>query len=56
MVKHTQTRECLAALPTDTTSEMDVLGEDGDALGMDGAEVGVLEELDEVGLRRLLQG
>lgn len=29
---------------------------DGDTLGMDGAEVGVLEERDEVGLDRLLQG
>jgi histone H3 len=32
------------------------LGHDGDALGVDGAQVGVLEESDEVGLSRLLQG
>ena len=35
---------------------MDVLGHDGDALGVDGAQVGVLEEGDQVGLRGLLQG
>jgi histone H3 len=29
---------------------------DSDALGVDGAEVGVLEEGDEVGLDRLLEG
>ncbi|OEL31418.1 histone H3.2, partial [Dichanthelium oligosanthes] len=34
---------------------LDVLGHDGDVLGVDGAEVGVLEEPDEVGLGRLLQ-
>ena len=56
-MKHTQARDlCLGALATDTTSELDVLGHDGDALGVDGAEVGVLEETDEVGLGRLLQG
>ena len=56
-MKHTQARDLgLAALATDTTSELDVLGHDGDAMGVDGAEVGVLEETDEVGLGRLLQG
>jgi histone H3 len=30
-------------------------GLDGDALGVDGAQVGVLEEGDEVGLDRLLE-
>jgi hypothetical protein len=34
---------------------LDVLGHDGDALGVDGAEVSVLEEPDEVGLGRLLE-
>ena len=56
-MKHTQARDlCLGALATDTTSELDVLGHDGDALGVDGAEVGVLEEVHKVGLRRLLEG
>ena len=34
---------------------MDVLGLDSDTLGVDGAQVGVLEEGDEVGLDRLLE-
>src|ERR1044071_5659327 len=46
----------LGALTADTAGELDVLGHDGDALGVDGAEVGVLEETDEVGLAGLLQG
>ncbi|CAL9098746.1 unnamed protein product, partial [Musa acuminata var. zebrina] len=43
-------------LTADPTGELDVLGHDGDPLGVDGAEVGVLEEADEVGLGRLLEG
>jgi len=35
---------------------LEVLGHDGDSLGVDGAEVGVLEESDEVGFSGLLQG
>ena len=35
---------------------MDVLGHDGDTLGMDSAQVGVFEETDEVSLRSLLEG
>ena len=46
----------LRALATDAAGKLDVLGEDGDALGVDGAEVGVLEQADEVGLGRLLEG
>uniref|UniRef100_M8B5A7 Uncharacterized protein n=1 Tax=Aegilops tauschii TaxID=37682 RepID=M8B5A7_AEGTA len=45
----------LGPLATDAAGELDVLGHDGDALGVDGAEVGVLEEADEVGLGGLLQ-
>jgi hypothetical protein len=45
----------LRALATDATGKLDVLGEDGDALGVDGAQVGVLEETHEVRLRGLLQ-
>ena len=37
----------------ETTYE--ILGLDGDTLGMDGGEVGVLEERDEVSLSRLLE-
>jgi hypothetical protein len=47
---------CLGALATDATGQLDVLGHDGDALGVDGAQVGVLEQADEVGLAGLLQG
>ena len=45
----------LAALTADAAGELDVLGHDGDPLGVDGAEVGVLEERDEVGLGGFLQ-
>src|SRR4051812_35485507 len=38
------------ALSTNAARELDVLGHDGDALGMDGAQVGVLKEPNEVGL------
>ena len=43
-------------LAADATGELDVLGEDGDALGVDGAKVGVLEEADQVRLGGLLKG
>ncbi|BAS96274.1 Os06g0160000, partial [Oryza sativa Japonica Group] len=43
------------ALTADAAGELDVLGHDGDALGVDGAQVSVLEEPDEVRLRGLLQ-
>ena len=44
------------SLTTDSAGELHVLGHDGDSLGVDGAEVGVLEETDEVGLGGLLEG
>ena len=46
----------LVALATKATGELDVLGLDGDTLGVDGAQVGVLEEGDEVRLDGLLEG
>ena len=49
------TASCLVALTTEAAGELDVLGLDGDALGVDGAEVGVLEEGDEVSLNGLLK-
>ena len=48
--------ELLSALPTDTTCQLDVFGHDGDTLGMDGAQVGVLKQTHQVGLAGLLQG
>ena len=43
-------------MAADPPGQLDVLGHDGDPLGVDGAHVGVLEEPHEVRLRRLLQG
>jgi len=46
----------LSTLSTDAAGELDVLGHDGDTLGVDGAQVGVLEKTNQVGLAGLLQG
>ena len=46
----------LGTLSTDPSGQLDVLGHDGDPLGVDGAQVGVLEESDEVSLAGLLEG
>ena len=46
----------LSPLAADTAGQLDVLGHDGHTLGVDGAQVGVLEQADQVGLGRLLQG
>ena len=43
-------------LATDTPGQLDVLGHDGHTLGMDGAQVGVLKETNQVSLRSLLKG
>ena len=43
----------LGALASDPPSQLDVLGHDGDPLGVDGTQVGVLEEPHEVGLTGL---
>jgi len=48
-------RSNLGPLSPDAASELDVLGHDGDALGVDGAKVGVLEEANEVSLGSLLK-
>ena len=40
----------LSSLSTDAAGELDVLVHDGDTLGVDGAQVGVLEQTDQVGL------
>lgn len=45
----------LSTLTTDTTGKLDVLWHDGDTFGVDGAQVSVFEETDEVSLRRLLE-
>lgn len=46
----------LVSLSSETAGKLDVLGLDGDTLGVDGAEVGILEEGDEVRLDGLLEG
>ena len=45
----------LSTLSTDTAGELDVLGHDGDTLGVNGTQVGVLKQTDRVGLASLLQ-
>ena len=45
-----------AAGAADAEGELHVLWHDCDALCVDGAEIGVLEEADQVGLARLLEG
>ena len=45
----------LSTFATDTAGQLDVLGHDGDTLGVDGAQVGVLEQTDEVSLAGLLE-
>ena len=45
----------LGSLATDPPGQLDVLGHDGHTLGVDGAQVGVLEQTDQVGLASLLK-
>ena len=45
----------LRTLATETTGKLDVLRLDGDTLSVDGAEVGIFKEGDEVGFDGLLQ-
>ena len=46
---------CSRALTTDSAGELHVLGHNGDTLGVDSAQVGVLKEADHVCLRGLLK-
>ena len=46
----------LSSLATDAAGQLDVLGHDGDSLGVDGAQVGVFEEADQVSFGSLLKG
>ena len=45
----------LGTLTTDAAGKLDVLGHDGDTLGVDGAQVGVLKQTNQVSLAGLLQ-
>ena len=51
-----ESQVCLSSFATDAASELDVLGHDGDTLGVDSAQVGVFEETDEVSFASLLEG
>ncbi len=53
---HCRRTRHLRALTTETTGELDVFALDGDTLGVDGAEVGVFKQGDEVSLNGLLEG
>ena len=44
----------LSPLSSDSPCQLDVLWHDGDTLGVDGAQVGVLEQADQVSLAGLL--
>ena len=48
--------ERLRSLATDAAGELDVLRLDGDSIGVDGGQVGVLEETNKVSLGGLLKG
>ena len=45
----------LGTFSTDAASQLDILGHDGDPLGVDCADVGVLEQANKVCLTRLLE-
>lgn len=45
----------LSTLSTDSPGELDILGHDGDPLGMDGTEVSVFKQTHQVRLRSLLK-
>jgi hypothetical protein len=55
-VRWKRKRHRLRALTTEAAGKLDVLALDGDTLGVDGAEVGIFEEGDEVCLNGLLKG
>jgi len=46
----------LGPLSSDSSCQLDVLWHDSDTLGVDGAQVGVFKQADEVGFTGLLQG
>ena len=48
--------EVKVAVASDPPCQVHVFLQDGDALGMDGAEVGVLEDTDDEGLGGFLEG
>ena len=49
-------RDCSRSLASDSSGELEILWHDSNSLGVDGSEVGVFEETDEVGLGGFLEG
>lgn len=49
-------QEDLSTFTADTTSKLDVLWHNGDTLGVDGAQVGVLKETDKISFAGFLKG
>ena len=45
----------LGTFTTDTSGQLDVLGHDGDTLGVDGAQVGIFKKTNQVSLRGFLE-
>jgi len=45
----------LSSFTTDAAGKLDVLGHDGHTLGVDGAQVGILEQTDQISLTGLLK-
>ena len=48
--------ENLSSLAADSSGQLNIFGHDGDPLGVDGAQVGVFEQTDQVSLASFLQG
>ena len=46
----------LGTFSSDASSKLDVLGHDGDSLGVDGAEIGIFEKTNKVGFTGFLEG
>ena len=46
----------LRPLSSDATGQLNVLGHDGDPLGVDGAQIGIFEQTHEISLARFLEG
>ena len=55
-VLHEARQLYLSPLSTNAAGQLDVLGHDCNTLGMDGSQVGVLKQTDQVGLSSLLEG
>ena len=45
----------LGTFTTDTSGQLDILGHDGDTLGMDSAQVGIFEKTNQVSFRSFLE-